>query len=94
MRKMYLKILKNLEKLAVDANPILSAIIGGKARDVLLNSETTYFYTTVFNFKEVEKYIPTFSTKRSIDAEDLYLALSLLPLISLSVMKISIRTKY
>lgn len=75
-----MKTLKSLEKLAVDANPILSAIIGGIARDVFLKADTSSFYTTAFNFKEVERYIPVLSSKREIPAEDLYLALSTLPL--------------
>lgn len=75
-----MKILKNLEKLAVDANPILSAIIGGNAKEVFLKAEGTSFYATIFNFKEVEWYIPVFSAKRGIPVEDLYLALSTLPL--------------
>ena len=75
-----MKILRSLEKLAVDANPILSAIIGGSAKEVFLRADTTSFYTTLFNFKEVEKYIPVFSRKKSISLEDLYLAFSILPL--------------
>ena len=72
-------ILKNTEKLAVDANPILSAIIGGSARAVFLAAKETIFYTTSFNFKRVEKYIPVLSSKRKIPLEGLYMALSLLP---------------
>lgn len=75
-----MKTLKSLEKLAVDANPILSAIIGGNAREAFIKVEGTSFYTTSFNFKEVEKYIPILSTKRGIPSEDLYLILSTLPL--------------
>ncbi|MBA4348881.1 MAG: PIN domain nuclease [Thermodesulfovibrio sp.] len=37
------------------------------------------FYTTGFNFKEVEKYIPALSVKREIPIDDLYPALSMLP---------------
>jgi len=72
--------LKSLEKLAADANPILSAIIGRSAKDVFLKAEDTSFYTTIFNFREVEKYIPVFSAKRGIPAEDIYLSLATLPL--------------
>ena len=74
-----MRILKDIEKLAVDANPILSAIIGGKATSVFLNADHISFYTTLFNFKEVEKYIPTLASKRSLPLDDLYLALSTLP---------------
>lgn len=73
-----MRTLKNIEKLAVDANPILSAIIGGSARDVFLKAEATSFYTTAFNFKEAERYIPVLSAGRGVPVEDLYLALSTL----------------
>ena len=75
-----MRILKDIEKLAVDANPILSAVIGGKARSVFLDADHISFYTTLFNFKEVEKYIPTLASKRSLPLDDLYLALSTLPI--------------
>jgi predicted nucleic acid-binding protein len=75
-----LRILKVIEKLAVDANPILSAIIGGKARSVFLNADHISFYTTLFNFKEVEKYIPILASKHSLPLDDLYLALSTFPI--------------
>ena len=75
-----MKILKDIEKLAVDANPILSAIIGGNARTVFLAAENISFYTTVFNFKEVERYIPILASKRNIPLENLYMSLSLLPI--------------
>jgi len=75
-----LRILKDIEKLAVDANPILSAIIGGKARSVFFDVDHISFYTTLFNFKEVEKYIPILASKRSLPLDDLYLALSTLPI--------------
>ena len=74
-----MRILKDIEKLAVDANPILSAIIGGNARSVFLDADHISFYTTLFNFKEVEKYIPALASKRSLPLDDLYLALSTLP---------------
>lgn len=73
-------ILKSIEKLAVDVNPVLSAIIGGKARAVFLAGETV-FYTTAGNYREVERYIPVLAAKRNLAAEDLYLALSMLPVI-------------
>jgi predicted nucleic acid-binding protein len=75
-----LRILKNIEKLAVDANPILSAVIGGKARSVFLNADHISFYTTLFSFREVEKYIPVLASKRSLPLDVLYFALSALPI--------------
>ncbi|MDP2166730.1 MAG: PIN domain-containing protein [Thermodesulfovibrionales bacterium] len=74
-----MKTLKDLEKLAVDANPLLSAIIGGAARAVFLGGEGIGFYTTSFNLKEVERYIPRLSAERDIPLDDLYLAFSMLP---------------
>jgi predicted nucleic acid-binding protein len=74
-----LRILKSIEKLAADANPILSAIIGGKARTVFLSTDYISFYTTVFNFKAVEKYISILALNRNLPADDLYMALSTLP---------------
>ncbi len=76
-----MKTLKGLEKLAIDANPILSAVIGGSARSIFLKAEAISFHITSQNFKEVEYYIPILSDKRHIPEEDLYLALSLLPLV-------------
>jgi predicted nucleic acid-binding protein len=75
-----LKILKSIEKFVVDANPILSAIIGSSTGKIFLSAENTFLYTTVFNYREVEKYIPVLSSKRDIQVENLYLALSMLPL--------------
>jgi predicted nucleic acid-binding protein len=76
-----LRILKSIEKLAVDTNPILSAIIGGKARAVFLHADHITFYTTVFNFSEVERYIPILASKWRLHLSDLYLALSILPVL-------------
>ena len=73
-----MKILKGIEKLAVDANPILSAVIGGSAGSVFLKAGHIAFYTTAHNYKEIEKYIPRLASRRSIPIEDLYLALSML----------------
>jgi predicted nucleic acid-binding protein len=75
-----LKTLTSTEKLAVDANPILSAIIGGNARTVFLSAKGTTFSTTTMNYREVEKYIPVLASKRRLPIADLYMALSMLPL--------------
>lgn len=53
-----MRILKGTESLAVDTNPLLSAIIGGNAKLVFLSAEGISFCTTLFNFREVGKYIP------------------------------------
>ncbi len=75
-----MRTLRRIEKLAVDANPVVSAIIGGSARAVFLAAEHVSFYAARFNFREVEKYIPALAAERKIPLEDLYLALSMLPL--------------
>jgi predicted nucleic acid-binding protein len=75
-----LKTLKSIEKLAVDANPILSALLGGNARTIFLSTANLACYTTLFNFREVEKYLPLLSSRRGLPLDELFLALSLLPL--------------
>lgn len=80
-----MRILKGIEKLVVDANPILSSIISGKSREIFLSGKITEFYTTAFTIEEVRKYIPIFAKKpkimrAKITEGDLYTALSLLHL--------------
>lgn len=75
-----MKTLKNIEKLAVDSNPILSSIIGGRAKDIFWETENIQFYTTHQNFLEVYKYIPILAKKRTLSPKTLLLNLHLLPL--------------
>jgi predicted nucleic acid-binding protein len=66
----------------VDANPILSALLGGSARDVLFSSSLAFFASQHTLF-EVEKYLP-YVAKRLGRAElDLFREFELLPIIAI-----------
>lgn len=65
--------------IAVDANIILSALLGGKP-SIILYSSQFQFITTEFTLAEVEKYLPRLSKKLQLSINELRFALSLLPL--------------
>lgn len=65
--------------IVVDANPIISALIGGVSREVFFDHRLN-FVTTEFTLQEVTKYLPTISKKSGIDVKKISLALSLLPI--------------
>lgn len=66
-------------RIVVDANIILSALLGGSARFVLFDPRFE-FTTTAFTLEEVERYIPRVSEKSGIPFHEIAEALSLLPL--------------
>jgi predicted nucleic acid-binding protein len=75
---------KRLRKLAVDANPILSALIKGKAHAILSRTDLEFF-TTEFTVREVIEHIPEIVSRVrqrgvSIEKADLYLAFVVAPL--------------
>lgn len=72
--------MKNIEKLAVDANPIISTLLGGQAYRIFWNPEVKRFLTTEFTFEEVRFYIPRLARKLEVEEEILLLDLQLLPL--------------
>jgi len=63
----------------VDANVILSALLGGSARFILFKTEFE-FVTTDFTIKEVEKYLDVVVAKSGISKKEIIHALSLLPI--------------
>ena len=67
------------ETICVDANVLISALIGGASREVLF-SNGYRFITTDFTIKEVMKYIPRISKKSGVSADKIAFALHLLPL--------------
>ena len=71
-------------RLVVDANPILSALVGGNARRVFFESVAEEFAVPEFVLGEVKAYIPVLSTKAGLDANALDFLLTLLPLSSYS----------
>ncbi|RDV80916.1 PIN domain-containing protein [Ammonifex thiophilus] len=68
-------------KLAVDANPILSAAIGGKAGQVFLAGSELEFLTVEPVLDEVEKYLPILAAKKGLSLSLTKTALALLPLV-------------
>jgi len=67
------------EKLAVDANPILSALIGGAALKGFWDSRLS-LYTTVHTVGEVVEYLPRLAQKAGIPFQEAFASLYLLPL--------------
>ncbi len=68
----------NIE-IVVDANIIISALIGGSSREILFDHRYR-FLTTEFTLKEVEKYIPTIAEKSDTEKRFVKEALELIPL--------------
>ena len=63
----------------VDANIILSALLGGKPSSILFDPKFN-FVTTSFTIKEVEKYLPRVEKKIGADREKIEELLNKLPL--------------
>ncbi|MGM0405442.1 MAG: PIN domain-containing protein [Thermoplasmatota archaeon] len=68
----------NIE-IVVDANIIISALIGGSSREILFDHRYR-FLTTKFTLKEVEKYIPTIAEKSGTEKRFVKETLGLIPL--------------
>lgn len=66
-------------KIAVDANPIISALIGGISREILFNHRFD-FITTEYSINEVGKYLPFISEKSGVGLQEIQEMLSLLPI--------------
>jgi len=66
------------ETIAVDANPLLSALRGGRARTMLFSGKFTLI-TTEHTTWEVKKYIPELSSQSGIPESDLFYAFDRLP---------------
>lgn len=57
---------------AVDANIILSALLGGKPSSILFDPRFR-FVSTEFTIQEVEKYLPILGEKLKIDPKNIRL---------------------
>ena len=68
---------------AVDANIILSALLGGKSSAILFDGRFT-FITTDFTILEVEKFLLRFAKKLHLPISELETAIELLPIQSYS----------
>ena len=67
------------EKLAVDANPILSAVIGGKALKGFWDQRIS-LHTTAHTLREVLEYVPKLAQKADMPLQEVLASLYLLPL--------------
>jgi len=66
-------------KIVVDANVIISALIGGSSRDILFDHRYD-FLTAEFTLEEVKKYIPEIANKSDTDEKFIMETLELIPL--------------
>jgi len=66
-------------KLAADANVLLSAVIGGRARLVLQHPNVHEILTTERTFAEVEEYVPVLASRKGLPVDVLILAVAALP---------------
>ena len=65
-------------KLAADANVLLAAILGGRARSIFGHAEIEVF-TTAETWGEVQEYVPLLAQKRGLRLDLALLAMSALP---------------
>ncbi|MCX7418171.1 MAG: PIN domain-containing protein [Planctomycetia bacterium] len=70
-----------VETLVVDANPLLSALLGGQAREVLFSGKIVFFSSQHTLF-EVEKYLPSVAKRIGCAELDLWREFQLLPVIA------------
>jgi predicted nucleic acid-binding protein len=73
------------ERLVVDANPILSALMGGQARRIFFESGIQEFAVPGAVLDEVRKYVPRLASKLNMGHEFLHYALDLLPMTAYSL---------
>ncbi|MFH1325345.1 MAG: PIN domain-containing protein [archaeon] len=66
-------------KIAVDATPIISALIGGISRNILFDHRFN-FISSEYTMDEVRKYISLISKKSLVNEEEIKEALFLLPI--------------
>jgi predicted nucleic acid-binding protein len=66
-------------RVAADANVLLSAILGGRARLILENSQVEEILTTETILAEVREYAVVLAQKRKLPADILLLAVASLP---------------
>ena len=66
-------------RIVVDANILISALLGGKSRFILFDTKFE-FIVNEFILKEVEKYIPFISKKSGVPEKEIRKGITLLPL--------------
>jgi predicted nucleic acid-binding protein len=70
-----------MEALVVDANPIMSALLGGAAREVLLSGRFA-FYSTQHALFEVAKHLSSLARRLELPESDLFREYQLLPVVA------------
>ena len=66
-------------RLAADANVLLSAVVGGRARDVLTHAAVEEVLTTASTLGEVQEYLASLARKRRLALDTVLLAAASLP---------------
>ena len=66
-------------QVVVDANIILSALLGGKSSIILFDPKFS-FITTKFTIEEVEKYLPKLENKLDTSQKEIVTSLNNLPI--------------
>lgn len=64
----------------MDANAILSALIGGKASRVFAKARNIDFVTSASVIEEIQEYIPVLAQEKKLDRKTMEAIFSLLPL--------------
>ena len=65
--------------IVIDANPIISSLIGGISREIIF-SPLYKFITTQYTIEEVEKYLSYIGKKSGVNLEEIKEAFELLPI--------------
>jgi predicted nucleic acid-binding protein len=68
-------------KLVADANVLLSAVLGGRARVVLAHPKIEAIFTTAVTLAEVEEYAIVLARKKRLSLDMLLLAVATLPVL-------------
>jgi len=66
-------------RLAADANVLLSAVLGGRAKDVLLHPGIDEVVTAEATFQEVQEYASQLAKKKRLSPDAVLLAIAALP---------------
>ncbi|MDI3328747.1 MAG: PIN domain-containing protein [Alicyclobacillaceae bacterium] len=72
--------MKPIEKIVVDANALLSILIGGKAaRRIVLHPKAPKLYVAMQAYSEVEKYLPILAERKKLNEQLLWSIWRMLP---------------
>jgi predicted nucleic acid-binding protein len=65
--------------LVADANVLLAALIGGRARLILTHHGAPRFLATDAVGREIAEYLPSLANRRGLDVDELHTALAAMP---------------